>query len=239
MSVQNRSILFLNLYVLSLFIPFLLLHRSQYFSETALNMSKRFNDIHILRRLAAIFTIAIVGSTNLMDMLLCASAIESNTINDTSTAIPLATAFPSMQTALPSSSYFASTVCIQYPSYFSNYAILILIATSIVVQLTHVCKFILMLIIAGKTNKHTKHSIHCVPPFNWIIRIEFNCLRSTNEWAFWFNKTIDCVICIDYFDFRHGTAIIPTNTQYFIDINVYIPRRSTLLHEYIPIGSAF
>lgn len=45
---------------------------------------------------------------------------------------------------------FASTVCVYFPSYYSNYAILILVATSVVVQLTHVCKFILMLIIAGK-----------------------------------------------------------------------------------------
>lgn len=115
----------------------------QYFSDEIINISKRFNDIHLLRRAAAIFTITIVGLTNLIDMFLCASCVEPNTNNTTSTL----TAMPTT-----SDSYFASTICKQFPSYFSNYAILILIATSIVVQLTHVCKFILMLIIAGKIN---------------------------------------------------------------------------------------
>lgn len=49
-----------------------------------------------------------------------------------------------------STPHLASTICTQFPSYFSNYAVLILIATSIVVQLTHVCKFVLMFIIAGR-----------------------------------------------------------------------------------------
>lgn len=121
----------------------------QYFSDKVINISKRFNDIHVLRRFAAIVTITIVGLTNLMDMLLCASTIQTDPTNATSTST---TASP-----IDISSHFASTVCIEYPSYFSNYAILILIATSIVVQLTHVCKFILMLIIAGKIN-----TIYCV-----------------------------------------------------------------------------
>lgn len=98
--------------------------------------SKRFNDINFLRRTAAILIIAIVGCSNLFDMLMCASTTIHSPANHTVTK--------------PNAHCFASTVCTQYPSYFSNYAILILIATSVVVQLTHMIKFILMLIIAGK-----------------------------------------------------------------------------------------
>lgn len=136
----------------------------QYFSEAIVSISKRFNDIHILRRTAAILTIAILGCTNLFDMLMCASTIDHLPSNDSlhSTMnvssrqdLPTTTFSPNrvihgLPTVVESPSYFASTVCTLFPSYFSNYAILILVATSVVVQLTHVCKFILMLIIAGK-----------------------------------------------------------------------------------------
>lgn len=37
-----------------------------------------------------------------------------------------------------------------FPSYFSNYAVLILIAASIVSQLSHISKIILMTLITGK-----------------------------------------------------------------------------------------
>lgn len=111
----------------------------QYFSDSMVRISKRFNDINILRRTAAVLTIAIVGCFNLIDMLMCASTTNQLQTNNNT----------SINLGQSSISYFASTVCIQFPSYFSNYAILILIATSVVVQLTHMCKFILMFIIAG------------------------------------------------------------------------------------------
>lgn len=151
LSQQRNSFLFLFL-------------RFQYFSEAIVNISKRFNDIHILRRTAAILTIAILGCTNLFDMLMCASTMDHLPSNDsfnpninvssrqTTTTATLSPnrVINGLPTHVESSSYFASTVCTLFPSYFSNYAILILVATSVVVQLTHVCKFILMLIIAGK-----------------------------------------------------------------------------------------
>lgn len=46
-------------------------------------------------------------------------------------------------------SLLASTLCTQFPSYFSNYSVLILIATTVITQLSHVCKICLMTIIAG------------------------------------------------------------------------------------------
>lgn len=46
-------------------------------------------------------------------------------------------------------SLIASTLCTQFPSYYSNYSVLILIATTVITQLSHVCKICLMAIIAG------------------------------------------------------------------------------------------
>lgn len=127
-----------------------------------MNASKRFNDIYFLRRAAAVLTIAIVGCTNLLDMFMCASTMDHLPTNDRlynainvsgqqiSTTLSPNQILSGLTTDHKSSEYFASTVCTQFPSYFSNYAVLILVATSVVVQLTHVCKFILMLIIAGK-----------------------------------------------------------------------------------------
>lgn len=125
-----------------------------------MNASKRFNDIHILRRTAAILTVGLLGCTNLLDMFMCASTNDHLPSNDRFFSAINVTVQNVTTTLSPSglpldhnssTADFASTVCTQFPSYFSNYAVLILVATSVVVQLTHVCKFILMLIIAGKT----------------------------------------------------------------------------------------
>lgn len=47
------------------------------------------------------------------------------------------------------SDIFSSTICLYFPSYFSNYAVLVLIATSMIVQLSHICKICLMITFAG------------------------------------------------------------------------------------------
>lgn len=41
---------------------------------------------------------------------------------------------------------------VMYPSYLSNFAVLILIATAVIAQLTHVTKIILMVFITGNRN---------------------------------------------------------------------------------------
>lgn len=169
----------------------------QYFSDEIINISKRFNDIHLLRRLAAIFTIAIVGLTNLIDMFLCASCVEPIASNNTLATVATFTS-PS-----ETSSYFASTICKEFPSYFSNYAILILIATSIVVQLTHVCKFILMLIIAGKINNLLFYLISKMNEY-------FNSINHTMEYMHWF--------CIPVWSqYNHGQ----NNIKHFVVTNTY------------------
>lgn len=45
---------------------------------------------------------------------------------------------------------FDSSVCLLFPSYFSNFAVLLLVATSLIAQLSHICKIILMCLISGK-----------------------------------------------------------------------------------------
>lgn len=116
-------------------------------------MSKRFNDISILRRLAAIVCITIVGASNLFDMYACAFATEHRPTNyftsELASIIHLNATHAQQFDRSLDDKYFASTVCKQFPSYFSNFSILILIATTLVSQLTHLCKFGLMLLVAG------------------------------------------------------------------------------------------
>lgn len=118
-------------------------------------MSRGFNDINILRRLAAILTVGIVGATNLFDMYMCASSFTTpftNTttiVRNTSHTIPFITSHLTHANRTLNDGHFASVVCTLFPSYYSNYAILILIATSMVSQLTHICKFCLMVVLAG------------------------------------------------------------------------------------------
>lgn len=44
---------------------------------------------------------------------------------------------------------YTSTICMAFPSYFSNYSVLLLISTAVITQLSHVCKICLMVFIAG------------------------------------------------------------------------------------------
>lgn len=112
-------------------------------------MSRRFNDVTILRRLAAILIVCIIGLSNLFDMYMCASVFDYMPTRTNGTVIPRPMD-ASAEDQMTNDDYFASAVCTMYPSYYSNYAILILIATSMVSQLTHICKFGLMLVLAGK-----------------------------------------------------------------------------------------
>lgn len=138
-----------------IFFPILINHMicvcvfKQVFPENVVKISRSFNDINILRRLAAILTVGIVGVSNLVDMYMCASSFEAPFANTTTISknVPLNATHTSNRTL--NGGHFASAVCTLFPSYYSNYAILILIATSMVSQLTHICKFCLMLVLAG------------------------------------------------------------------------------------------
>lgn len=123
-------------------------------------MSRYFNDVNILRRLAAILTVSIIGVFNLFEMCMCASsflqsALNTSTAQNSSHAIMFNSDYGVSVDKTRTNENFESAVCTMYPSYYSNYAILILIATSMVSQLTHICKFCLMLIIAGNYTIYT------------------------------------------------------------------------------------
>lgn len=116
-------------------------------------MSRRFNDVSVLRRLAAIVCVCIVGASNLLDMYACAVATAHRPANyfapEIADIMHLNATHAHEFDSSPDDKHFASTVCKRFPSYFSNFAILILIATALVSQLTHLCKFGLMLLVAG------------------------------------------------------------------------------------------
>lgn len=171
----------------------------QIFPEKISNLSKSFNDVNLLRRLAAILAIFIVGLSNLFDMVsgksisfsifnstayhvfknhishllqfMCSTITHQINVNFTdsnkilrnatqhgillssSTIINNLLNNTQLTLTTDANQLYSSTVCTYFPSYFSNYAILILIATSLVAQLSHLCKFCLMLVIAGKWKK--------------------------------------------------------------------------------------
>ncbi|XP_053667257.1 adenylate cyclase type 3 [Anopheles marshallii] len=99
--------------------------------------SKRYNDSTSLRKSTAIIIVLLLGVSNVSDML-AASYRTPLSLNITNVSF----ASTEMEPA---------SVCL-FPSYFSNYTVLILIATSIITQLSHLSKILLMIIITA---------IHC------------------------------------------------------------------------------
>lgn len=132
----------------------------QLFPVNIIEMSRRFNDVSILRRLAAIVCISIIAASNLLDMYACGMATQNQPVNyfghEIADILHLNASHAEHFNRSLDEHYFASTVCTHFPSYFSNFAILVLIATSIVSQLTHICKFCLMLVVAGKIRQKWK-----------------------------------------------------------------------------------
>ncbi|ETN62881.1 hypothetical protein AND_005410 [Anopheles darlingi] len=96
--------------------------------------SKRYNDSTSLRKSTAIIIVLLLGISNVSDML-AASHRTPQTLNITNVSF----ASTDMEPA---------SVCL-FPSYFSNYTVLILIATSIITQLSHLSKILLMIIITA------------------------------------------------------------------------------------------
>ncbi|KAL9707790.1 hypothetical protein quinque_011308 [Culex quinquefasciatus] len=99
--------------------------------------SKRFNDCLGLRKSTAIIIVLLIGISNASDMLASSgrTALHLNVTN----------------ASLLSTEMHPATICL-FPSYFSNFAVLILIAVSIITQLSHLSKIALMVIITA---------IHC------------------------------------------------------------------------------
>lgn len=100
------------------------------------NGSRKFNDCVWLRRIAGYLTILLLTFSNLGDMV-------------TSPEIFPITVRGHLNESFVSEITYPTRTCI-FPSYFSNYAVLILIAASIVSQLSHISKIVLMTLITGK-----------------------------------------------------------------------------------------
>ncbi|XP_058057684.1 adenylate cyclase type 3 [Anopheles bellator] len=96
--------------------------------------SKRYNDSTSLRKSTAVIIVLLLGVSNVSDML-AASHRTPQALNITNISFA-------------SSEMEPSGVCL-FPSYFSNYTVLILIATSIITQLSHLSKILLMIIITA------------------------------------------------------------------------------------------
>ncbi|KAG4080688.1 hypothetical protein HA402_013218 [Bradysia odoriphaga] len=112
--------------------------------------SKKFNNVVCLRRFAAIVIIFSVAFSNILDMVSEINIFFEISFKTNMTAfirtMPHAGGNYTLNITAETET-FPATVCLVFPSYFSNYAVLILIATSLVAQLSHICKICIMIII--------------------------------------------------------------------------------------------
>lgn len=101
------------------------------------------NHLHVLFLIQ--FAASIKSSMNENDTLLHVHSNNSFRLNDNSDkSLYNGTSTPSSLSYLQP----PSVICI-FPSYFSHYAVLILIATTILTQLSHIYKVVLMIVITG------------------------------------------------------------------------------------------
>ncbi|CAO1336896.1 unnamed protein product [Diamesa serratosioi] len=135
--------------------------------------SKRFNDCFWLRRGSALLTILLIGFANASDMFMSSMQTTTNDVNSENN-IQNNTLTISYNTTIASynrtsTSTLNDTTIVQltsvinliqqpsihciFPSYFSHFAVLILIAITIVTQLSHLMKISLMIIITA---------VHCI-----------------------------------------------------------------------------
>ncbi|EDW02904.1 adenylate cyclase type 3 [Drosophila grimshawi] len=120
------------------------------------DVSKRFNDITFVRELAAIIIALTIGLSNVIDMFFFVTFVRTEHIvsesefNATAGLEEVVTAehllpesfVEQMRDAVP-------TERVLYPSYLSNFSVLILIAIAVIAQLTHLTKILLLLSIAA------------------------------------------------------------------------------------------
>ncbi|XP_067620996.1 adenylate cyclase type 3 isoform X2 [Eurosta solidaginis] len=113
------------------------------------SLSKRFNDITFVRELAAIIIALTLGFSNFVDMYFFVTflktdhvVLESEVEAITEGIVPSEPMSASMQSATP-----IPGEIYMYPSYMSNFAVLILVAITVIAQLTHITKIVLMFVI--------------------------------------------------------------------------------------------
>ncbi|KAM8715478.1 hypothetical protein ACLKA7_002519 [Drosophila subpalustris] len=114
------------------------------------DVSKRFNDITFVRELAAIIIALTIGLSNVIDMFFFVTFVSESEFNATASLEEVPTAehllpesfVEQMRDAMP-------TERVLYPSYLSNFSVLILIAIAVIAQLTHLTKILLLLSLAA------------------------------------------------------------------------------------------
>nr|AAD01252.1 adenylyl cyclase isoform DAC39E [Drosophila melanogaster] len=149
------------------------------------DVSKRFNDITFVRELAAIIIALTIGFSNVIDMFFFVTFVRTEHIVSESEFNVTASlesdinlAVEGMVTAehlLPASFVeqmrdAVPTERVLYPSYLSNFGVLILIAIAVIAQLTHLTKILLLLSIAA---------LHCY--FNIFIMQDLYALEDDFE----------------------------------------------------------
>uniref|UniRef100_A0A1I8MJ11 Adenylate cyclase type 3 n=1 Tax=Musca domestica TaxID=7370 RepID=A0A1I8MJ11_MUSDO len=113
------------------------------------SISKRYNDFTLVRELTAVIIVLTLGLSNIIDEYFFVAYIKSEHIvtesvfNKTQSEEDFLVAEP-MIDATPE-----PLDNIMYPSYLSNFSVLILIATTVIAQLTHYVKIILLILITG------------------------------------------------------------------------------------------
>ncbi|ALC40248.1 Ac3 [Drosophila busckii] len=120
------------------------------------DVSKRFNDITFVRELAAIIIALTIGLSNVIDMFFFVTFVRTEHIVSESefNATAGLEEVPNAEHLLPASFVqqmrdAVPTERVLYPSYLSNFGVLILIAIAVIAQLTHLTKILLILSIAA------------------------------------------------------------------------------------------
>ncbi|XP_032579542.1 adenylate cyclase type 3 isoform X2 [Drosophila sechellia] len=147
------------------------------------DVSKRFNDITFVRELAAIIIALTIGFSNVIDMFFFVTFVRTEHIVSESEFNVTASLdsdinLEGMVTAehlLPASFVEQMREAVPpervlYPSYLSNFGVLILIAIAVIAQLTHLTKILLLLSIAA---------LHCY--FNIFIMQDLYALEDDLE----------------------------------------------------------
>ncbi|XP_054082506.1 adenylate cyclase type 3 [Zeugodacus cucurbitae] len=124
----------------------------KYLPESLVSLSKRFNDITFVRELTAIILALTIGFSNVVDMYFYVIYLKTDHVVveseiDTITKNILASPEPSFASLLANATL--PDEIHMFPSYMSNYAVLILIAIAVIAQLTHITKIVLLIIITA------------------------------------------------------------------------------------------
>ncbi|XP_055387228.1 adenylate cyclase type 3 [Condylostylus longicornis] len=160
---QHFLIVLVPLTVIAALVLFLMAESFQkVFPEFFYKISKKINDIVLLRKTTAVLIILTMGLSNLIDMWFYASLYnyKTDSLNFTTKAMSVNNSFENISEIIKETvpnftkkqiNNFDTDFTednLNFPSYMSNFCILILIAIAVIAQLTHICKALLMISIS-------------------------------------------------------------------------------------------